>query len=1360
MRTAAKDTSTFGLGLGAAGERAKGFLLSATKITSILGVAGFAAAVYKGTHESNELNASLARLNTQVGVSETQIEGLKIGVLDLAGEVGADPESLAESLFHVESNFKSMGITSEKALELVEVAAKGAKIGNADLVDVTNALTAAVAANIPGVENLDEAMGALNATVGAGDMTMQDLANAFGTGMVAVVKGYGLSIHDVSAALAVFGDNNIRGAQAGTALRMTVQSLAVPARSGKAALEKLGLAQDTLAKDMQKGGLNAAITDLHERLKKAGIGAKEQGEVLTAAFGKKAGVGLAMLVDQFDRLEGKYGEIEERSDSFAESWAGTQNTTKQKIDEMKGSFDAMLISLGDATKGVQGKLAGIGASAFQKLGMGAAAFAGAAGGDGTTTSSTKWVGQVELAGVRAREEMQRLGDTLGNAKKIVTDLAPTFLQLAKVVGGGLIIGLHAFEGAVNLASEHTGTLKVALIAIGGIMLANKVATVTLTAAQAASNIVTLITTARTSGLTAALGANSVAKSRNLIGTRLLTAAYNSSLVTLVRSVAVWTAQKVAMLASAVATRAMAAGQWLLNAAMSANPITLVVIAIAALVAGAILAYKHVGWFRDAVNAVGRALKSAGEWIAHVAVAFGHGLVDAFGKAEGAAKAVGRFFARLYEDVKHWLGVAVDFVKKWWPVFAIVMTGGAAAIPILIWKYWQQIVNFTKSAFNSAKDFVVGVFKAIYNGIATAVSAVLGFVGRHWRLLLVLITGPIGLIIVMIVNAKDRIIRGFEVMWRAVSGFAQRIWKDVSGFFSRLWSDVSGFVAKIWHDVAGFFSKMWSDVSGFASRIWHDVAGFFSKLWSDVSGWVSRTWHDVAGFFSKIWADVTGFASRIWHDVAGFYGNLWRDVSGWVSRTWHDVVGFYANLWRDVTGFASRIWSDVSGFFSNLWRDVTGWVSRLWHDVAGFFTNMWNDAKSAASNLWKDVTGWFDKVKTDVSNSVKTAVGWVKAEWDRLKDIFKTPINFLINTVYNDGIRPVWNAFAGIVHEGKLDKVNGLQAGGRLPGYGGGDIIPAMLEPGEAVVPKHLVPEMAPWARKRGIPGFALGGVVGAVTHAVTHPLDTLESLGEGTLDVLGKAVHWVRGALATAAETALAPVRAAIHATLGTGHDWKGVTGQIAIKPLDKIVEMLRGQDKKDQAEATSSGGAPVAAAPRGEIQAYAMELLTGRGWAGQWNAFNALVMGESGWNPAARNPSSGAYGIPQALPPSKLDAYGNRNDYHVQLRWMLDYIAGRYGTPGNAYSTWLGRSPHWYDQGGPLKPGLTLAANGTGRDEWVVPKSAVAVKPTRGSVALTLHVDARNATDPAAVEAAIGRASERMLAELDRMLQQGEGNI
>lgn len=80
-------------------------------------------------------------------------------------------------------------------------------------------------------------------------------------------------------------------------------------------------------------------------------------------------------------------------------------------------------------------------------------------------------------------------------------------------------------------------------------------------------------------------------------------------------------------------------------------------------------------------------------------------------------------------------------------------------------------------------------------------------------------------------------------------------------------------------------------------------------------------------------------------------------------------------------------------------------------------------------------------------------------------------------------------------------------------------------------------------------------------------------------------------------------------------------------------------------------------------------------------NATTNLIIKESGCRPTARNASSGACGIPQALPCSKLaNVCPNwQTDPVCQLRWMDTYVKNRYGTWEKAYSTWLSRSPHWY---------------------------------------------------------------------------------
>jgi len=295
---------------------------------------------------AGDFEATMERLHTQAQVPQAAIKGLSQSVLDMAASVGTAPDSLAESLYHVESAFQSTGITGQRAMDIVRIAAEGAKIGGANLVDVTNALDGAIVSGIPGAENFEHAMGMLNATVGSGDMKMQDLAEAIGTGVLPVVKNYGLSLTDASAALATFGDNNIRGAVAGTSLRMAVQALAVPTKKGEGLLKDLGLTAHSLAEDMQSGGLIKAFDDLKGHMTDAGYTGVQTGEKLTELFGKRAGTGVAILFDQLDRLKSKYGDIAGAAGNFGDAWKETTKTFNFQLDQLKTSAEVLGIKLG------------------------------------------------------------------------------------------------------------------------------------------------------------------------------------------------------------------------------------------------------------------------------------------------------------------------------------------------------------------------------------------------------------------------------------------------------------------------------------------------------------------------------------------------------------------------------------------------------------------------------------------------------------------------------------------------------------------------------------------------------------------------------------------------------------------------------------------------------------------------------------------------------------------------------------------------------------------------------------------------------------------------------------------------------
>ena len=95
-----------------------------------------------------------------------------------------------------------------------------------------------------------------------------------------------------------------------------------------------------------------------------------------------------------------------------------------------------------------------------------------------------------------------------------------------------------------------------------------------------------------------------------------------------------------------------------------------------------------------------------------------------------------------------------------------------------------------------------------------------------------------------------------------------------------------------------------------------------------------------------------------------------------------------------------------------------------------------------------------------------------------------------------------------------------------------------------------------------------------------------------------------------------------------------------------------------------------VARVPSGTPERIAELMLVQFGWSGQFSCLSALWGQESGWNVYAENPSSGAYGIPQALPGSKMASAGAnwQSDAATQISWGLGYIRASYGSPCAAW--------------------------------------------------------------------------------------------
>lgn len=346
-------------------------------------VLGLTAAAGASVYMSQKFEASSLKLQTQAGASDKELAKLRQGALDMAGEVGKAPDQVVEGLYHVVSSMgKVLPATNRvnEELKITKIALEGAAVGGTSAEETSYALASAMNALHERSGAAGKTMGELNAIVGSGDMTMGDLLAAMKSGLIPTANQFGISLQSLGSSLAVMGDMGMRGAMAGTRLRMSIALLGAPTAKAAELLGALGMSGDevhartkgmtealqaaglsttTLATDLKHpDGISFALEDLHKHLEESGLSATQAAAVMVRAFG---GGRMASTIDLLEQNVGrvgiKYRQIGEESGKFTEDWRKQQETLKQQLDDTGASIETVGVKLGhDLTPEAKGAL--------------------------------------------------------------------------------------------------------------------------------------------------------------------------------------------------------------------------------------------------------------------------------------------------------------------------------------------------------------------------------------------------------------------------------------------------------------------------------------------------------------------------------------------------------------------------------------------------------------------------------------------------------------------------------------------------------------------------------------------------------------------------------------------------------------------------------------------------------------------------------------------------------------------------------------------------------------------------------------------------------------------------------------------
>ena len=295
---------------------------------------------------------------------------------------------------------------------------------------------------------------------------------------------------------------------------------------------------------------------------------------------------------------------------------------------------------------------------------------------------------------------------------------------------------------------------------------------------------------------------------------------------------------VATKVAAVASNAWAVAQWALNAAMTANPIGVVIVIIAALVAAIILAYKHSETFRKIVQAAWEGIQTAAKW------AWDNVLKPTFNAIVTAAQWVGDKFVWLWKNV----------IQPAW-------TGIQAAINVA----WMVIQVIFK-AIQAYVNVLAAIFTWLWKNIITPVWA-----GIH--------------LAIQIAWVAIRIIFGLiEIGVRAQAAVFTWLWKNV---IVPVWNGIKTAISAAWTWLnANVFQPIIRFVSGVFTVTWRTYQSVVSAVWSAIRTAISAAWNFILNsVLNPLRAFITGALVASWNTAKNAIISAWNAIKAPISAAW-------------------------------------------------------------------------------------------------------------------------------------------------------------------------------------------------------------------------------------------------------------------------------------------------------------------------------------------------------------------------------------------------------------------------------------------------------------------------------------------
>ena len=397
----------------------------------------------------------------------------------------------------------------------------------------------------------------------------------------------------------------------------------------------------------------------------------------------------------------------------------------------------------------------------------------------------------------------------------------------------------------------------------------------------------------------------------------------------------------------------------LSAVFSANPIGLVIAAVAALIAIFVSLWNNCEGFRDF-------------WIN-----LWQGIKD--------------FFVEIWSGIKSVVSSVTDFIQNNWQSLFLFLVNPVAGFFKLLWDNCEGF-----------RDFWLNLWEGIKNVCSSAWSGICSLASSAWSG----ITQSVS-------SAWSSIKSGVSSAASSVENFVRQSWSSIKSNTSEAWSNVKQGISSAWQNIQSGTSQALSNIKNSVSEGWSRLKENTIQTWGSIKENISQTWSNIKDGVSSAASSVKEAVSNAWVATKENTAQRWSEIKDTVSRISSAIKDAVSDFGENVKNIASNLWESVKGTFQSgldFVHDLaTNKLSSLVENTKNFFSNMVSDTQNRLEDMKTGFSNAFSNIVSGVSNAVGNIQNALSNVFSSIKNVFSN----IVSNAFSWGRDIIGNLISGI-----------------------------------------------------------------------------------------------------------------------------------------------------------------------------------------------------------------------------------------------------------------------------------------------------------------------------------------------------------